>query len=79
MRIALIVIGAIVLALGIWVTSGHASYPSTDTLVKVGSAQINATHDKAVPQWLGIAGIVIGGLLVVGGIVGFNLFRDNAI
>lgn len=69
MRIALIVIGVIVLALGIWVTSGNATYPSTDTVVKIGSAQLNATHDKEVPQWLGIAGIVIGGLLIVGGIV----------
>ncbi|HET6631662.1 MAG TPA: hypothetical protein VFG73_03025 [Rhodanobacteraceae bacterium] len=67
MRIVLIVIGVILLALGIWVTVGAASYSDTDTVVKVGSAELNATHDEAVPKWLGIAGIVVGGLLVVGG------------
>ena len=25
------------------------------------------THDKGVPQWIGIAGIVVGALLAIGG------------
>jgi hypothetical protein len=67
MRAGLIIVGIILLVAGIWVVTGHASYQDTDTLLQVGSAKITATHDKGVPQWVGIAGIVVGGLLAVGG------------
>ncbi len=67
MRAGLIVIGIIVLAAGIWVVAGHASYQDTDTLVQIGSAKVTATHDKGVPQWVGIGGIVVGALLALGG------------
>ena len=68
MRAGLIIAGIILLIAGIWVTVGNGSYKQTDTVAKLGPAKIEATHTKAVPQWIGIAGIVIGGLLVVGGI-----------
>ncbi|WP_449426679.1 hypothetical protein [Rhodanobacter umsongensis] len=67
MRAGLVIIGIILLVAGIWVVTGHASYQDTDTLLQVGSARITATHDRGVPQWIGIAGIVVGGLLAVGG------------
>ena len=67
MRAGLIIVGILFLVAGIWIVSGHASYQDTDTLLQVGSAKITATHDKGVPQWLGIAGIVVGGLLAIGG------------
>jgi len=67
MRAGLIIVGIILLVAGIWVVSGHASYQDTDTLLQVGSAKITATHDKGVPQWIGIAGIAVGGLLTLGG------------
>lgn len=69
MRAGLIVIGIVLLAAGIWITAGNGSYKQTDTVAKLGSAQISATHDKAIPQWVGIAGIVIGGVLAIGGFV----------
>jgi hypothetical protein len=69
MRAGLIIVGIILLVAGIWILSGHASYQDTDTLFQVGSAKITATHDKGVPQWIGIAGIVVGGLLAVGGFI----------
>lgn len=69
MRAGLIIVGIILLVAGIWVTVGKASYQGTDTIVQFGSAKIEATHDKTVPQWLGIAGIVVGGLFAVGGFV----------
>ena len=68
MRIGLIIAGIILLIAGIWVTVGNASYQKTDTVAQLGPAKIEATHDRAVPQWVGIAGIVVGGLLLVGGI-----------
>jgi len=67
MRAGLIIVGIILLVAGIWVVSGHASYQDTETLLQVGTAKITATHDKGVPQWIGVAGIVVGGLLAVGG------------
>ncbi|MBB3226134.1 hypothetical protein FHW69_000724 [Luteibacter sp. Sphag1AF] len=68
MRIGLIVVGLILVAAGIWITVGGGSYRDTNTVAQIGSAKITATHDKAIPQWVGIAGIVIGGLVAVGGI-----------
>lgn len=68
MRFALIVIGLVLLVAGIWVVFGHASYQTTDTLVQFGSAKLTATHERPYPQWLGIAGMVVGALLALGGI-----------
>ncbi|HET6552418.1 MAG TPA: hypothetical protein VFG49_02685 [Dyella sp.] len=67
MRAALIVIGIILLCAGIWIMFGHGSYQTTDTVLQVGSAKVSATHDKALPQWAGIAGIVVGAVLALGG------------
>jgi hypothetical protein len=68
MRAGLLIAGAILLLAGLWVTIGNGSYKQTDTVAQLGPAKIETTHNKAVPQWLGIGGIVIGGLLLVGGI-----------
>lgn len=68
MRAGLIIVGVILIGLGLWVTLGNGSYSKTDTIASIGSAKIEATHDKAIPQWVGIAGIVIGGIVAVAGI-----------
>ncbi len=60
MRTLLIIIGLVLLAGGIWILLGHASVPQTDTLVQIGSAKLQSTHDKALPHWAGYAGIVVG-------------------
>ncbi|GAB2580860.1 hypothetical protein ISP15_06315 [Dyella jejuensis] len=67
MRAILIVLGLVLLIGGLWVVFGHGSYTQTDTLLQVGSAKLTATHDKGIPQWLGIGGIVVGALLTLGG------------
>jgi uncharacterized membrane protein len=69
MRAGLIIVGILLLVAGIYVTMGNGSYKQTDTVAQLGPAKIEATHTKTVPEWAGIAGIVIGGLLVVGGFV----------
>ncbi|HUH30960.1 MAG TPA: hypothetical protein VLZ55_06300 [Rhodanobacter sp.] len=68
MRAGLLIAGVILLLAGLWATLGNGSYKQTDTVAQLGPAKIEATHTKAVPQWLGIGGIVIGGLLLVGGL-----------
>ena len=67
MRALLLIVGILLLVGGLWVVFGHGSYTQTDTVFQLGSAKLTATHDKAVPQWLGISGIVVGALLVLGG------------
>lgn len=69
MRAGLIIIGILLLIAGIWIIAGHASYQATDTVAQIGSAKLTATHDKGVPQWVGIAGVVVGALLAIGGFV----------
>lgn len=69
MRIVLMVIGIVLVVAGIWVVAGHGSYSSTDTVVSVGSAALKATSEKPVPEWAGIAGIVVGGVLVLAGLL----------
>ena len=68
MRAILIIVGFVLLLGGLWVVFGHGSYSQTDTLFQIGSAKVTATHDKAVPQWLGIGGIVVGVLLAAAGL-----------
>lgn len=69
MRAGLIIIGVILLAAGIWVTLGNGSFKQTDTVAQLGPAKIEATHEKAIPQWAGIAGIVVGLVLAGGGLL----------
>lgn len=66
MRIVSMAIGIIVLIVGIWITVGHPKYQSTETAAKIGSVSVQTTQDKPIPQWAGIAGIVVGGVLLVG-------------
>lgn len=68
MRLGLIIAGIILLLAGIWATFGNGTYKDTDTVAQLGPAKIEATHHEAVPKWLGIGGIVVGGVLLIGGI-----------
>ena len=68
MRLGLIIAGIILLLAGIWVTFGNGTYRDTDTVAQLGPAKIEATHHEAVPKWLGIGGIVVGGVLLIGGV-----------
>lgn len=68
MRAILIIIGVLLLVGGLWVVFGHGSYSQTDTVLQLGSAKLTATHDKTIPEWLGIAGIVVGALMALGGL-----------
>lgn len=71
MRQIVIVVGLVLLVAGVWVVAGNGSYQSTETVVKIGSTAIKATHDEAIPQWVGIAGIVVGAVLALGGLAGW--------
>lgn len=68
MRTGLLIAGIILLLAGLWATFGNGTYKDTDTVAQIGPAKIETTHNEAVPKWLGIGGIVIGGVLLIGGI-----------
>jgi hypothetical protein len=67
MRIASILVGIVLLALGVWIALGNLTYPSTKTPFKLGQIEVKATVDKPVPAPIGYAGIVLGGVLIVVG------------
>ncbi|MGB3836295.1 hypothetical protein [Castellaniella sp.] len=71
MRPILILIGLVLLVAGIWVVAGNGSYQDTETVLKIGSTALKASQEKAIPQWLGIAGIVVGAILALGGFAGW--------
>lgn len=68
MRMGLIAIGVILLVGGIWIVLGNASYESSDAVLEIGSATLKAKSEKMIPQWIGIASIVVGALLAVAGL-----------
>ncbi len=70
MRLASMLIGIALLVAGIWVLADHPTYSSTDTALKVGTFTVQSIQHKAIPAWTGIAGVVVGGLLLLGGLVG---------
>lgn len=68
MRIGLIIAGLVLAGLGVGVLLGKVQYTQKEDVLKVGnvfSAQVN--EQKTVPQWAGILGLVVGGVLVLGG------------
>ena len=69
MRIAAILVGIVLIALGVWVALGDAHYNDTSTKAQFGPIKVEATSQKPVPAGIGYAGIVIGGVLVVVGVL----------
>jgi uncharacterized membrane protein len=67
MRIAAILVGIVLIALGVWVALGDAHYNDNSTKAQLGPIKVEASTQKQVPAGVGYAGIVIGGVLVAVG------------
>ena len=67
MRLGLIIAGVLVVALGIAGITGALHYKQDKEVVRIGDLSAKTEETHGIPQWLGIAAIVIGGVLVVGG------------
>lgn len=67
MRTALIVIGIALIALGIYVAAGQASYRSKNNVLKIGDVGVSVKESHEVPAWTGVIGIAVGGVLIVAG------------
>ena len=53
MRVALIVLGLILIGTGIAIWFGRINYPTEHDVVKVGNMSATLTRERPVPQWLG--------------------------
>lgn len=69
MRIVAIILGILLIALGVWIALGKLSYPSTETPIKFGTFEVQTTVHKPVPLPLGYAGIALGGVLLIVGVL----------
>jgi hypothetical protein len=67
MRLGLIIAGVIVAALGIAGITGALHYKQDQEVVRIGDLSAKTEETRGIPQWLGIAAIVVGGVLVAGG------------
>ena len=62
------IIGAVLIAAGLYVLIKGASYPSDRSLFKVGDVEAKIEEHHTVPPWVGGVGIAAGVVLVVVGI-----------
>jgi hypothetical protein len=67
MRVSVIV-GIILVAIGIYVAAGQASYKTDRSVLKVGSLEASVKEGHTVPPWTGAIAIVAGGLLIFTGV-----------
>ena len=67
MRIGLIVAGLLIAAVSVGVLMGKFQYTQDKEVLKVGDLSAKVQEQQSAPQWLGIAGLVLGGVLVLGG------------
>jgi hypothetical protein len=66
-RIILIVLGIVIGGFGVATVLGKFQYTQEKQVLQIGSFTAKADQQEAVPQWLGIAGIVVGLGLLAGG------------
>ena len=67
MRMGLIIAGILIAAVGIASVMGKFSVTQDKEVAKVGDLSASVPEKHALPPWLGITVIVIGGVLIVGG------------
>jgi hypothetical protein len=72
MRIGLIIAGLLIAALGAASLMGLLQYTQDKEVFKVGNFSAKVQQEQTAPQWAGIAGLVIGGVLVLGGVLKKN-------
>lgn len=65
MRVALIVLGLILIGSGIAICFGRINYPTEHDVVKVGNLSATLTRERPVPQWLGGVTALTGLIIVV--------------
>ena len=67
MKLAVIA-GILLIAAGIYIAAGQASYQSNKEVLKIGGLEASVKETHVVPAWAGVIGIVAGGGLVFVGL-----------
>jgi hypothetical protein len=68
MRIALIVAGVIIAALGVAGFLGKLNFSHDKEVLKIGDVSATVQEEKTMPQWLGGIAVLVGAGLVVAGV-----------
>ena len=63
-----VIAGVILIAIGIYVVAGQASYQTDREVLKIGGLEASVKESHLVPQWAGAIAIVVGGVLVFAGL-----------
>jgi hypothetical protein len=61
------VMGALLIAGGLYILIKSPTYPSDKSLFKVGQVEASVRLDREIPPWAGGAGVAAGLILVVAG------------
>jgi hypothetical protein len=64
----LTIIGALVVAAGLFILINGASFTKDKTVLKAGPLEANIKQQESVPPWVGGAALVVGVGLVVAGL-----------
>lgn len=65
-----VIVGIILIAIGIYVVAGQASYKSDREVLKIGGIEASVKESRLVPPWTGAVAIAVGGVLVFAGLRG---------
>jgi hypothetical protein len=65
---ALQILGAILIAGGLFVLIKSPSYSSDKSLLKIGAVEAKVSQEHAIPPWVGGAALAAGVVLIVVGI-----------
>jgi hypothetical protein len=65
---AMLLVGVILVGLGIAALLGVLDFSQKKEVLRIGGLEASVQDRQAIPQWAGIAAIVLGGVLVVGGL-----------
>jgi hypothetical protein len=60
-----VVLGLLLIALGTWIVSGHATYKSKRQMFEVGDMKASVTEVHTIPAWAGYASLVSGVALLL--------------
>ena len=60
-----IILGLLLIGLGTWVVSGHASYKTKRQMFEVGDVKASVTEMHTIPEWVGYASLAGGVALLL--------------
>jgi len=64
----MLVVGAIILALGAFLLIKGGTFTTRRDVLKVGDVKISADSKESMPPWLGWVAVAAGGALIVSGL-----------